>query len=227
MINEKKEGKVMQEIIRFSLFGNYEKFNTNNFEIYMKLIQFFGQKGFKPATANELQLQSNGQARVLIMPNFINDSGTIIEITSNRINFQKTLSEGKKVSELKAIFECELSELLMSFISEVGITAGRVALNCEILNDSVELGMPTQSSFYDNKENTEMAIKNVMQMEMNQELCNVILEKYVNRKDVFTKYVYDINSQVENQLLRFNSDNFKSMYDAFIDIAVQIERGLK
>ena len=61
---------VMQSMIRFSLFGNYERFSTNNLDTYMKLIDFFGRKGYKPATANELQLQPNGQSRVLVMPVF-------------------------------------------------------------------------------------------------------------------------------------------------------------
>ena len=83
--------EIMQSMIRFSLFGNYEKFSTNNLDAYMKLIEFFGKRGYKPATANELQLQPNGQSRVLVMPVFLNDAGAVVEITSNRINFQKNL----------------------------------------------------------------------------------------------------------------------------------------
>lgn len=83
--------EIMQSMIRFSLFGNYEKFSTNNLDAYMKLIEFFGKRGYKPATANELQLQPNGQSRVLVMPVFLNDAGAVVEITSNRINFQKIL----------------------------------------------------------------------------------------------------------------------------------------
>lgn len=214
-------------MIRFSIFGNFERFNTNNFEVYMKLIQFFGQKGYKPATANELQLQPNGQARVLIMPNFINETGAVVEITSNRINFQKTLPNKNSVADLKEIFDGELATLLMSFVNELGIISGRVALNCEILCDHIELGMPTQSIYYDNTDNTEMAIKNVTQISVHEEICNVVLEKYVNTKGNITKYVYDINSLAENQLLRFGSDNIRKMYDSFVEVAAEIEKGLK
>ena len=217
----------MQGMIRFSVFGNFERFNTNNFEVYMKLIQFFGQKGYKPATANELQLQPNGQARVLIMPNFISDAGTVIEITSNRINFQKVIPNTNTVVALKEIFDGELANLMTTFIKELGVISGRVALNCEILCDTVELGMPTQSTYYESTQNTEMAIKNVTQIDIHKEMCNVILEKYINTKENITKYVYDINSQAENQLLRFTGDNIRMMYDSFIAVASEIEKGLK
>lgn len=30
----------MQNIIRFSIFGNFERFNTNNLDMYLKLIDF-------------------------------------------------------------------------------------------------------------------------------------------------------------------------------------------
>ena len=53
----------------------------------MKLIEFFGKRGYRPATANELQLQPNGQSRVIVMPVFLNETGAIIEMSSNRINF--------------------------------------------------------------------------------------------------------------------------------------------
>lgn len=81
----------MQSIIRFSLFGNFERFSTSNLDSYMKLIEFFGKRGYRPATANELQLQPNGQSRVIVMPVFLNETGAIIEMSSNRINFQKNI----------------------------------------------------------------------------------------------------------------------------------------
>lgn len=227
VIHIQKEGVLMQGMIRFSVFGNFERFNTNNFEEYMKLIQFFGQKGYKPATANELQLQPNGQARVLIMPNFIDETGSVIEITSNRINVQKVVPGTNSVEALKDIFNGELATLMTTFLSELGIVSGRVALNCEILCDQVETGMPTQSAYYETTRNTEMAIKNVTQIDICNEICNVILEKYVNAKENITKYVYDINSQAENQLLRFTSENIRMLYDSFVDVASEIEKGLK
>ena len=90
-INKLMKGMVrfMQSMIRFSLFGNYEKFSTSNLDYYLKLIDYFGKRGYRPSTTNELQLQPNGQARVLIMPVFLNESNAVVEITSGRINFQK------------------------------------------------------------------------------------------------------------------------------------------
>ena len=35
---------IMQSVIRFSLFGNYERFSTSNLDSYMKLIEFL-EKG--------------------------------------------------------------------------------------------------------------------------------------------------------------------------------------
>ena len=90
----------MQSMIRFSLFGNYERFSTNNLDSYIRLIEFFGKRGYKPSTANELQLQPNGQARVLTMPNFLNETGATVEITSNRINFQKDIHDVVEIGTL-------------------------------------------------------------------------------------------------------------------------------
>ena len=59
------------------------------------------------------------------------------------------------------------------------------------------------------------------------EESNIIIEKYVTTQGGFTKYSYDINSIGENQTIRFNNDNIMSMYKAYIDIAIEIEKGLK
>lgn len=217
----------MQSIIRFSMFGNFERFSTNNLDAYMKLINFFGQKGYKPATANELQLQPNGQARVIIMPNFFNESGAIVEITSNRINFQKTLNSVSEISLLNEEFTNEFTDLLNTFIIDFGIISNRVALNCDIIKDDTESIMPTQSSYFDNTTNTEMSVRNVARKVIENEENNIIIEKYINKLDGFTKCSYDINSISENQMARFNHMNIRTMYDAYICIALEIEKGLK
>lgn len=98
-------------MIRFSLFGNYEKFSTSNLDAYMKLIEFFGRKGYKPATANELQLQPNGQSRVLVMPIFLNETGAVVEITSDRINFVKNTNSVVGIGALKEEFSNEFLEI--------------------------------------------------------------------------------------------------------------------
>ena len=56
---------------------------------------------------------------------------------------------------------------------------------------------------------------------------NIIIEKYVTIQGGFIKYSYDINSIGENQVTRFSESNIKKMYEAYIDIALQIEKGLK
>lgn len=218
---------IMQSMIRFSLFGNFEKFNTNNLDYYLKLIDFFGKRGYKPATTNELQLQPNGQSRVLIMPIFLNESGAVVEITSSRINFSKNSNNIFEIEMLKEDFENEFLDLLCTFTSSMSIASNRVALNCDILKPDVSVEMPTQSTYFDNANKTEMSVRNVARKEVEKEESNVIIEKYVTTQGGFTKYSYDINSIGENQVLRFNNSNIKKMYAAYISIAIEIEKGLK
>ena len=217
----------MQSMIRFSLFGNFEKFNTNNLDYYLKVIDFFGKRGYKPATTNELQLQPNGQSRVLIMPIFLNESGAVVEITSSRINFSKNSNNIFEIEMLKEDFENEFLDLLCTFTSSMSIASNRVALNCDILKPDVSVEMPTQSTYFDNANKTEMSVRNVARKEVEKEESNVIIEKYVTTQGGFTKYSYDINSIGENQVLRFNNSNIKKMYAAYISIAIEIEKGLK
>lgn len=217
----------MESLIRFSLFGNYERFSTNNLDAYMKLIDFFGRKGYKPATANELQLQPNGQSRVLVMPIFLNDAGAIVEISSNCINFQKNSEDISKIKELQEKFANDFSELIGEFTKNMAIEANRVALNCDILKEEMMLNMPTQSTYYDDANKTEMSVRNVARRKIENEESNIIIEKYVTMQGGFTKYSYDINSIGENQMMRFDSDNIMSMCSAYIDIAIDIEKGLK
>lgn len=217
----------MQSMIRFSLFGNYEKFNTNNLDFYMKLIDFFGRKGYKPATANELQLQSNGQPKMLIMPVFLNDTGAVIEMMSNRINFQKNINNDAGIVELKEAFTNEFSKVLDEFIEEMEIVSNRVALNCDVLKSEITTDMPIQSCFFENENKTEMSVKNVARKKIEKEDSNMIIEKYVAVQGGFTKYSYDINSLGENQLFRFDINNIKKMDEAYTETAIEIEKGLK
>ncbi len=217
----------MQSLIRFSLFGNYERFSTNNLETYMKLIEFFGKKGYKPATANELQLQANGQARVLIMPTFFNESNSTVEIMSNRINFQKMINKAADIHKLNEEFASEFLDMVTTFIPDMAIISNRVALNCNILKDDIVSEMPTQSSYFDNVNKTEMSVRNAARIEVEKEESNIIIEKYVTEQGGFTRYSYDINSIEENQASRFHSDKIKKMYEAYVRIAVEIEKGLK
>lgn len=217
----------MQSIIRLSLFGNYEKFSTSNLDNYMKLIEFFTKRCYRPATTNELQLQQNGQARVLVMPVFLNDTGAVVEITSNRISFQKEFSDVMMIEVLSKEFVNEFFDWLDMFIVDMSISSNRVALNCEIYKDEITTEMPTQSSYFNNANKTEMTVRNVARKEVGKEESNIIIEKYVNVDGGFTRYLYDINSNGENKLLRFSSENIHKMYKAYINIATEIEKGLQ
>lgn len=217
----------MQSTIRFSLFGNYEKFSTNNLDNYMKLIEFFGKRGYKPATTNELQLQQNSQARVLVMPVFLNEMGDVVDITSNRINFQKELLNIVEIEELGKEFVNDFYDLIDIFITDMSIGSNRVALNCEIYKEDIMLEMPTQSTYFDNANKTEMTVRNVAREEVENEESNIIVEKYVNTQVGYTRYSYDVNTIGENQVNRFNKTNIKKMYEAYIKIAIEIEKGMK
>lgn len=193
----------------------------------MKLIDFFGKKGYKPATANELQLQPNGQARVIIMPVFLNETGAVIEISSNRINFQKNIINMTLIEALNQEFVNEFSDLLDVFIVDFSIVSNRVALNCDILKEETTSKMQIQSSFFDDVNLTEMSMRNAARKDVENEESNIIIDKYVTNQAGFTKYSYDINSIGENQGMRFNDSNIMKMYEAYINIALQIEKGLK
>lgn len=217
----------MQNIVRFSLFGNYEKYATNNTEIYLKLINFFGPKGYKPATANELQLQSNGQVKVLIMPTFLDDVGTVVEITSNRINFQKIVNENAILTDLVEGFKNDYSEILMMFVSEMGITANRLALNVEIEKCAPEMEMPLISDFFLNAKKNELSLRNAARAEIGPEMCNIICEKYFNEPNKLTKMVYDINTIEEVQTIRFDANNIDYIFKLFTQTSIEIEKELK
>ena len=180
--------RFMQSMIRFSLFGNYEKFSTSNLDYYLKLIDYFGKRGYRPSTTNELQLQPNGQARVLIMPVFLNESNAVVEITSGRINFQKNSNNIVEIEMLKEEFENEFSDLIETFITSMSISSNRVALNCDIFKTDISSEMPTQSKYFDDANKTEMSVRNVARKEVEKEESNVIIEKYVATQGGFTKY---------------------------------------
>ena len=177
----------MQNMIRLSLFGNYEKFSTSNLDYYLKLIDCFGKRGYRPSTTNELQLQPNGQARVLIMPVFLNDSNAVVEITSSRINFQKNSDNIVEIEMLKEEFENEFSDLIENFITNMSISANRVALNCDIFVNNIISEMPTQSIYFDNANKTEMSVRNVARKEVENEESNIIIEKYITIQGGYCK----------------------------------------
>lgn len=192
----------------------------------MKLIEFFGKKGYKPATANELQLQTNGQARVLIMPTFFNESNISVEIMSNRINLQKIINRAVAIGKLNEEFAGDFFDMLNTFIADMKVISNRVALNCDIVEDNIRSEMPTQSSYFDSIEKTEMSVRNAARKDVEKEESNIIFEKYITAQGGFTRYSYDINSIEENQTNRFHVEKIKKLYEAYISIAMEIERGL-
>ena len=78
-----------KSMIRFSLFGNYERFSTNNLDTYMKLIDFLVERDINQLQQMNYSYNQMVNLECLSCPFFLNDMGVIVEITSNRINFQK------------------------------------------------------------------------------------------------------------------------------------------
>ncbi len=148
-------------------------------------------------------------------------------MTSNRINFQKNINNIMKIELLNQEFSNEFANLLDAFTAEFSIMSNRLALNCEIYIEDTRSEMPIQSSFFDSVNETEMTMRNATRKEVEKEESNIIIEKYVTIQGGFIKYSYDINSIGENQVTRFSESNIKKMYEAYIDIALQIEKGLK
>lgn len=217
----------MRSVIRFSLFGNYEQYGTENIDIYMKMIDFFGKKGYKPSTSTELLLNPEGQTKAMIMPKFSNDNSIEIEMTSNRINFQKTVNVSNTVEQLNDYFKSEVLELMFSFVENFGIVAKRIALNCEILRKGVCSDKMTVSSYYDDTDKIEMSLRNVGRKIIKDEETNIIIEKDINTLEDTERYVFDINSVAQNQKNRFDNTNMKLMYDSYVEVALQVEKGMK
>ena len=59
------------------------------------------------------------------------------------------------------------------------------------------------------------------------ENSNVITEKYVDLSNNIVKYSYDINTMAENQIMRFNFSNIPKMYKSYMDISLEIEKGME
>ena len=102
---------------------------------------------------------------MLVMPVFLNENGATVELTSTRINFQKTINDIVEIEFLNEMFESEFSDLLDMFINEMSIVSNRVALNCEILSEGIIGEMPTQSIYFDHVNKTEMTVRNASRKE--------------------------------------------------------------
>ncbi|MHC1684935.1 MAG: hypothetical protein AB6733_18670 [Clostridiaceae bacterium] len=217
----------MQSLIRFSLFGSFQYFNTSNSENYMKLITFFVGKGYKPSTTNELQLDQNMQAKINIMPVFINDNGNTIEIASGRINFQKSINEITCMDNLNKAFRSEFAELINEFICEFKIKSNRLALNYEFIDTIGDFNDFNfyLSEYFRGKNKTEFSVRNGVNQDILGELCNIILENNVSVKANSVRYGYDINTIGENISMRFDKNVF-AFYDEFEKIACEIEKGM-
>lgn len=211
----------MKNIIRYSVFGNFDLFATSNVEKYMALIQFFSQKGYKPMTANELKLLPNGQAQVLVMPTFVKDNDILVEITSTRINF--SLTSVDFMEKLLESFYAEMKELIVDFTSKFEVISNRIAINCNI---ETFLETTNESSKPIIADTTEMEshLRQCFRGKINTEECNIIIEKNNIIPLNVTRYSYDVNTIVENASLRFSSRDYIGMLDSMKELLLSIKK---
>ncbi|GEM_PF-3761460 len=210
----------MKNFIQFSAFGNYEAFTTSNVEKYMGLIQFFNTRGYKPMTANELKLLPNGQAQVFVMPTFHKGADFNIDITTSRINF--SLSSMETIQNLFELFNSEMKELIADFTTKFEVVSNRLAINCNV-----------ETSLQDNEEINEIDIENTHKTEshlrqcfrgnINNEECNIIVEKNNVILANITQYAYDVNTIAENASFRFKDQAFLTMLDAMGNMVLSIK----
>ncbi len=217
----------MQNRICFSLFGNYEKFSTENIENYMKLIPFFANRGFKPSTGNELQVLPNGQVKMIIMPTFINELGVSVEIMTERLNIQKVINSDVDCNKLSSYFFSEISDILFEFVKEFNVAANRIAINCNIFKNEELVNPICVSDYFDDKIITENTNRNVARQIVDEEDVNVIIEKYADNRKKVMKYTYDINTVPENTKVRFEYSNIRGYFEKFIEIMLDLEKGMK
>lgn len=107
------------------------------------------------------------------------------------------------------------------------LTANRVALNYDIFDININNKMPIVSSYYKSSNNVEMSVRNMSRIMVENENSNVITEKYVDLSNNIVKYSYDINTMAENQIMRFNFSNIPKMYKSYMDISLEIEKGME
>ena len=217
----------MQNIIRYSFFGNFEEFNTNNTENYMKLVNFFCSRGFKSTMGNELQLQPNGEVKPLIMPVFFNEDGVAVEFFSNRINFQMVVTEDIDLYKLTNTFKEKYVEIVNLFITELNIKAIRLALNIELekVDENKNFGFVT-SDFYKEGNITETSLRNLAKVKIKKDLCNVICEKYIPKEGNTIRVIYDINTEVVNPPTIYEGESINKLFEEFIIKAHTIDKGL-
>lgn len=209
----------MANFLRFSIFGDYETLSTNNTERYVKLIELFSREQYIPATTNEIKLSSNGQPCAFIMPCFSKGNDINVEITTSRINF--FISSIENLDVICDRFANEMSGLIKDFTTDLDIKSNRIAINCNM-----------EFTHTENKEQAPKAIKEAQIVEsknrklyrtfINQEMCNVIIEKTDNVSENTVSYSYDINTLAENSSFRFNRSNYTEMLNAMSSIALAL-----
>lgn len=214
----------MKSNVIFSLYGDYQRFNTKNSDLYIKLIEFFVRKGYTPSTTNELTVQTNGQVSAFAMPLFSNNTN-IIAIASKQISFQKNnIGASENIPLMYEMTKNDFNDIMKDFVSSMEIEANRIGLICNIQYDLLNKVIPHQFQLIQSENVKISTVQNVMRHRLLEENVNVVVTKSIDIMNKLNSFALDINSLAENQILRFKKDNINNLYEEYFKFATEITK---
>lgn len=203
--------------IQLVIFGDFEKYSTQNAENYIELIRFWTERGFQPSSVNQMKMNANGLVETIIMPVFVKGTEASVEVLGDRINFKLTNTNGTDSKEMFIeIFNEDMYRKSMEFIDKFQIRGNRLALNCEdtIVCEDISLGEELLSGF-PNIEKTERLL---CRKELCDEMCNISRETCATSEGNVTRRFFDYNTLFENSETRFSVENDRKIFDCFLEI---------
>jgi len=199
-----------------SVFGDFERFSTSNADTYIKLIQFFNQRGYKPSAINTFKVDLNGSLANIIMPVFLRENQYIVEFLGDRINFKQMSLENDEIKISNRIFLNNVKSLFLEALRTFGILSNRLSLICKeecVCKDEVK-----EAAMLIGEPAVEQTIRTLVKKEIAGESCNIIKESIYDLKNHTQTNIYDYNTIFENGDLRFHADNVGKIFESFYDI---------
>ena len=209
--------------IQLVVFGNFEKFSTQNAENYIELIRFWTERGFQPSSVNQMKMNANGLVETIIMPVFVKDTEASVEVLGDRINFKLANTNGTDSKErFIEIFKVDMYRKSMEFIDKFQIRGNRLALNCEetITCENITLGEELLPGF-PNIEKTERLL---CRKEIFDEVCNISRETCAVSEGNVIRSFFDYNTLFENSETRFSVENDRKIFDCFLEILCKMQQ---
>ncbi len=203
--------------IQLVVFGDFEKFSTQNAGNYIELIRFWTDRGFQPSSVNQMKMNANGLVETIIMPVFVKGTQASVEVLGDRINFKLANTNGTDSKEaFIEIYNADMYRKGMEFIEKFQIRGNRLALNCEeaVTCENIFLGEELLSGF-PNIEKTERLL---CRKEICGEICNIARETCATSEGKVIRKFFDYNTLFENSETRFSVENDRQIFDCFLDI---------